>query len=159
MTLIIGDTMGMKNYLSAVSLINDSGEGDFAGAKPDELIEKAERTLNLKFSPTYRRFLKEFGCGDIGGEEFYGLISDEFENSAIPNGIWLTLNERENIGLPNEFIIIYSTGDDTYYALDTSRTGDEGECPVVALSPDGQKIEDVAEDFGKFFFDTVNEVL
>jgi len=96
MILIIGDAMSMEKYLSAVRLINNSGEGDFAGPKPDALIEKAEGALNLKFPPTYRRFLKEFGCGDVGGEEFYGIISDEFENSTIPNGIWLTLTEREN---------------------------------------------------------------
>ena len=95
MILIIGDAMSMEKYLSAVRLINNSGEGDFAGPKPDALIEKAEGALNLKFPPTYRRFLKEFG-DDVGGEEFYGIISDEFENSTIPNGIWLTLIEREN---------------------------------------------------------------
>jgi hypothetical protein len=149
----------MKDYLLAVDLINDSGDGDFEGDKSESLIEKAEQSLNLKFPPSYRRFLKEFGCGDIGGEEFYGLINEEFTDSTVPNGIWLTLNERKNIGLSKEFVIIYSTGDGTYYALDTSRTGNDGECPVVALTPDGQTIEDVAEDFGKFFYDTVNAAL
>lgn len=151
--------MSMKDYLSAVDLVNNSGDGDFDGNKPESLIEKAEQTLNLKFPPTYRQFLKEFGCGDIGGEEFYGLIDEEFTNSSVPNGIWLTLNERKNIGLANEFVIIYSTGDGIYYALDISRPGNEGECPVVELTPDGQKIKDVAEDFGKFFYDTISGVI
>ena len=149
----------MKDYLSAVDLINASGDGDFEGAKPDSLIEKAEKVLNLIFPPTYRRFLKEFGCGDIGGEEFYGLINEEFENSTIPNGIWLTLNERKNMGLAKEYIIIYATGDGTYYALDTANKDHTGESPVVALAPNGKVLEIIAEDFGKFFYDIINSVL
>lgn len=150
--------MSMENYLSAVDLINDSGDGDFEGEKTDVLIEKAETALKLKFPPTYKQFLKEFGCGDIGGEEFYGLISDEFIDSTVPNGIWLTLNERKNINLPEEHVIIYATGDGTYYALDTSQINESGECPVVALSSEGQRVEIIAEDFGQFFYNTVSLV-
>jgi hypothetical protein len=29
----------------------------------------------------YRRFLEELGCGDIAGEEFFGIIGDDFVNS------------------------------------------------------------------------------
>ena len=106
------------------------------------------------------RFIQmEFGCGDIGGEEFYGIIDDKFLKSTVPNGIWLTMNERQKIGLSNDYVIVLARGDGTYNAIDTSRIGDEGECPVVLLSPDGQKLEDVSEDFGKFFYDTISVVL
>lgn len=149
----------MKDYLSAVDLINNSGDGDFEEPKPEWLIEKAEKALNLKFPPTYRRFLKELGCGDIAGEEFYGIIDDNFTESGVPNGIWYTLVYRKKYGLSHEFIIINSLGDGTEFALDTSRIGDNGEYPVVWLSLDGQIIEDVAEDFGKFFYDEIKEAI
>jgi cell wall assembly regulator SMI1 len=149
----------MKDYLCAVDLINGSGDGDFEGEKSDSLIEKAEKILNLKFPPTYRRFLKEFGCGDIAGEEFYGLINDEFVNSTVPNGIWLILNERKNISLSKDYVLISATGNGNYYALDTAHINDAGECQVISLSLNGEKLEVVAEDFGNFLYNTINAVL
>ncbi|MBN2843094.1 MAG: SMI1/KNR4 family protein [Sedimentisphaerales bacterium] len=151
--------MSMNDYLSALELISETNEGDFEGSKPDTLIEAAEKTLNLKFPPTYKRFLKEFGCGDIYGEEFYGIINEEFVNSGVPNGIWLTLNERHNIGLSSELVIVHTSGDGTYHAIDTSKVGDSGENPIVLLSPNGEKIKDISEDFGKFFYETLRIAL
>lgn len=87
------------------------------------------------------------------------MTNDEFDNSTVPNGIWLTLNERKSMGLSDEYVIIYATGDGTYYALDTAHVDDAGENPVVALSPDGQQLEIIAEDFGKFFYDTIHAIL
>ncbi len=151
--------MSMRDYMSAVDLIKSSGDGDFEGKKTDLLIKKAEKALNVEFPPTYKRFLKDFGCGDIRGEEFYGLINGEFDDSTLPNGIWLTLRERDEMGLPNEYVIIYATGDGNYCALDTANIDDAGECPVVSLSANGARVEVVAEDFGKFFYDTITAVL
>ena len=151
--------MSMDDYLAALKLIEDSGEGDFEGNKSDSLIDLAEKALGLKFPPTYKRFLKDLGCGDVGGEEFYGVINDEFNNSSVPNGIWLTLNERNNISLQKKLIVIYATGDGTYYAIDTSRIDNDGECPVVSLSVNGEIIENIAPNFGKFFLDTVSQVI
>jgi len=99
------------------------------------------------------------GCGDVGGEEFYGIIDDKFNNSSVPNGIWLTLNERDNISLEKELIVIYATGDGTYYAIDTSRIDNDSECPVVSLSVNGEIVADIAPNFGKFFLDTVSQVI
>lgn len=35
--------MSIKDYLLAVDLINNSGEGDFEGSKPESLIKKLSR--------------------------------------------------------------------------------------------------------------------
>jgi hypothetical protein len=65
------------------------------------LVLKAESALGLKFPPTYRKFLLEYGCGNIFGMEFYGVVDDNFINSSIPDAIWITLNERKTSNLPN----------------------------------------------------------
>ena len=154
----------MEDLSEALALIaKHRDESDFEGPKSEELIEKAEKCLDVKFPPTYRAFLKQLGCGDVAGEEFYGIIDENFENSAIPDAVWFTLEERKSGSLPKPYVIIGALGDGELLALDTSpaEKGEEG--PVLLLSSDysqpGSEIEILAEDFGEFFLRTVAEAL
>lgn len=149
--------MSMQNYERALELIDEIGSGDFEGAKSEALVEKAEIALGLKFPPSYRRFLLELGCGDIEGVEVYGIIDDNFEKSSIPNGIWMTLNQREAIDLKNQFVIVGEDGDGTLHAIDTGVV-ESGESPVVRLSVDGRNVEKMANDFGSYLLSRVEEV-
>jgi antitoxin YobK len=150
--------MSIQKYRQARDLIEGAGGGDFEGAKPESLVTRAEAALGLTFPRSYRRFVLELGCGDINGLEVFGLIDDNFENSAVPNGIWLTLNERRAIGLDPAFVIVGEAGDGTYYALDTRRVDSAGEAPVVRLSVDGKQSEEVADSFGDYFLQAVRRV-
>lgn len=138
-------------------------QADFDGQKPEELILLAESALGIKFPPTYRTFLSKYGCGDIAGQEFYGIIKADFVNSSVPDAIWLTLDERKSSGLPEDFVIVYATGDGVYYSLDCSRRNDAGECPVVAWVPGaskkGDSLEYIAEDYGRFLLETIDQAL
>jgi SUKH superfamily protein len=103
------------------------------------------------------------GCGNVAGAEFYGLIDDTFVNSSIPNGIWLTLDERRTSKLPHALILVSETGNGGYYATDTSRRDSQGENPVMVwfpgLSKVGREVEEVAEDFGTFVFQRLRQAL
>lgn len=99
-------TMSNENYERARQLIEDAGGCDFEGPKPEMLVAKAESALGLRFPPSYRRFLLELGCGDINGLEVYGLIDGDFEKSTVPDGVWLTLNERREFGLDPAYLIV-----------------------------------------------------
>jgi len=51
-------------------------------------------------------------------------------------------------------------GQGSYFALDTAKTDERGECPVVSFTPGlsksfGEDLEIVAPDFGRFFLDTI----
>lgn len=150
--------MSMQDYESARQLINDSEDADFDGEKPEELVLKAEAALGVKFPPTYRRFLLEFGCGDIGGEEIYGIIDENFESSSVPNGIWLTLDERKTGNLPPNYIIVYAGGDGSYCAIDTAQVREGNESPVVRLAVDKTLVEEVASNFGSFLNGIVSDM-
>lgn len=150
--------MSLQDYQSAKSLIEESG-GDFDGPKTETLVASAEQALSLEFPPSYRRFLLELGCGDLNGLEIYGVISEKFEDSSVPNGIWLTLNERQNIGLSHAYILIGDGGDGTYYAIDTRSVDEAGENPVVRLSVDGTRAELVASSFGAYLLKSVQSVI
>jgi len=150
--------MSLQDYQSAKSLIEETG-GDFEGPKSETLVVSAEQALGLRFPPSYRSFLLELGCGDLNGLEIYGVINEKFEGSSVPNGIWLTLNERQSIGLNHAYILIGDGGDGTYYAIDTRSIDETGECPVVRLSVDGTHTEPVASSFGAYLLDAVQSVV
>jgi hypothetical protein len=151
--------MSIEKYREAWQLIEGAGGGDFEGEKAETLVAMAETALGLSFPPSYRRFLLEMGCGDVNGLEVFGLINDNFENSAIPNGIWLTLKERQEIGLDPAYVLIGEGGDGSFYGLDTRQVGSSGEAPVVRLSVDGRQSERVADSFGEYLLEAVQGVV
>jgi len=89
--------------------------------------------------------------------EFYGLISNDFENSSIPDAVWLTLNERQS-GLPHSLVLIFAVGDGGYYALDTSQVDKNYECPIISYELDG-KTSKIADDYGSFMLSELKTVL
>ncbi len=149
--------MNSDDYTHAKALIDEIG-GDFDGQKSEGLVAKAESALGIRFPPSYRSFLLDYGCGGFDGFEVYGLIDENFIDSSVPNGIWLTLNERSGIGLEKNFVIVGSGGDGTYLALDTGSQDENGEAPVVRLSVEGEKFEIVAPSFGSYLLSAVQSL-
>ena len=86
----------------------------------DELIEKAERYLDVRFPDDYRAFLKRWGTLSIGPLEFYGICNEDFVNTSVPDAIWYTQRKRQQLGLPKELVILYDNNGVEYYCLDTS---------------------------------------
>ena len=150
--------MSSQDYEKARDLIEDAGGGDFEGSKPESLVAKAESALGLKFPPSYKQFLIEMGCGDINGFEVYGIIDDNFENSSIPNGIWMTLKQRNAIGLDHKYVIVGEGGDGTLNVIDTGETI-EAENPVIRLSIDGKLSQRMNDSFGSYLLEQVESVL
>lgn len=149
--------MGISSVKETIKLINKHSDFDhFIGKINSDWIRKAEETLKLKFPEDYRYFLENLGCGNIFGEEFFGIINDDFIYSGIPDAIWLTLTERQDSGLPEYLVIVYFGGDGDYYAIDC-RNPDKA--PIVywepgASQPD-QELHKIADSFGLFFKETI----
>jgi antitoxin YobK len=147
--------MSYQDLLAAFDLIAKDGSGDFIGHIDESVIDKAEAALKLTFPPTYRKFLRDFGCGGIRGREIYGIVNDDFVASGIPDAIWLTLKNRK-AGLPMELVIIAEVGNGDYYALDGRKRSITGEYPVIVYSILGS-IEQVSSDFGEFLLSFMEE--
>lgn len=155
--------MSMNALEDALRLIAEHGdEDDFVGPRDDDLIARAEQALGLTFPPTYRRFLAELGAGSIAGQEFYGVIDDDWDLSP-PDAIGRTLHERDDIALPDPYVVVAETGDGDWYLLDTAQRDKDGESPVIrwmpGASPDDAPPEHVAGSFGAFLHDRVAEAL
>ena len=87
------------------------------------------------------------------------MIGANFENSAIPDAVWLTLRARKEWPLPARMVVVYFDGMTGYHVLDTSRRDPGGESPVLlwypARSRDDGTPQIIAADFGSFFLDAV----
>ena len=146
----------MNDYEKAVEIVGRHlDEADFEG-QPADRIERAEATLGLRFPPTYRRFLTEFGAGGIGAEETYGLVNDDFEDHRPPQAVGLTLLFRRDGVISDGFVVVGNLGQGSYYAIDTRVTRGDGESPVVLFTPGLDATpEVVAPTFGTYFLQTL----
>jgi hypothetical protein len=151
--------MSMDDLRQALDLISErEDEADFVGPR-GELIDAAEQTLGHPLPPTYRTFLSELGAGDIAGLEVYGIVDDDFENSSVPDAIWLTIDERGDDGLPEGLVPIMQDYDGSFAAIDMRRAGPDGEAPVVAWFPGQDDVEPLADDFGAFLLERLRDAL
>ncbi|NBI31102.1 SMI1/KNR4 family protein [Chengkuizengella marina] len=147
--------MSNENFEKALSIIEKNiSECDFIGRRPKELIEKAENVLGLNFSNQYKKFLSTYGALCIGSQEVYGIIRDDFENSSVPDVVWVNRQNRIKFGMPDHLLEIYHTGSDEVFCFDFKKTNKQGEPPVVVYVPGldlkYQTYERIAEDFGDF---------
>lgn len=142
----------LERFLDLVDEYED--ESHFAGPRDEGLVAASESVLGLSFPPTYRRFVTELGAGDIAAQEFYGVVTGDFVNSAVPNGIWLTLIARREWGLPESMVVVGFDGGVDYYVIDTAKAVDAHEPPVEIWRPGvstaGDRLEQAASDFGEF---------
>jgi hypothetical protein len=150
--------VSVEDFRTALGLIEANPDAcDFVGERAANVVRAAEEALGLRFPPAYREFLLRLGAGNVGSEEIYGVIDENFIDSSVPDGIWMTLRGRREWDLPHAFVVIYFDGGTSYYALDTSRFDETGECPVIAwtpgLSQEGDRLEEISHDFGSFLLE------
>ena len=156
--------MSIDDLHAALELIKSNPEVCFfAGARDPRVVELAEKTLCLQYPPSYREFLLRLGAGNVGAEEIYGVIDDDFVDSGVPDGVWMTLRGRREWGLPDRLAVIYFDGATSYFALDTADRHSEEECPIVVwslgLSKPDDGLEVVAQDFGSFLLEIARRAI
>lgn len=145
----------MDEYEQAAGLIRaNPARARFAGPRPGHLVVAAEAVLGIRLPQVYRRFVLDFGAGNFGSAEFYGVIDDDFDNSCTPDGVWFTRSEWVAGHLPRGVIVVGSTGDGDLYCLDT-REGKEPPVSIWRPGPRASMIDTVARDFGEHLLERV----
>ncbi len=138
----------MKYYKKAKEIM-DMDATEFIGGVSEYEIENAMEALSVIFPESYKAFLTDFGGGDAGGEIIFGITNNEEDDVVLA-----TQMERSQ-GLPEKLIII-GFWDETLVCLDTGKMNN-GECPVVEVNDDYSKAELVADTFGKFLYEYLDE--
>ena len=105
---------------------------DFVGEMPESKIVEAEKRLEVAFPKSYREFLRKYGCGDIDGEEFYGI--GPREPNCAPSVIFMTESTREDVNLPHELIPVWYSGGEEECMIDISQSDGE-EAPIISWIP------------------------
>lgn len=154
--------MSMQDFHEAVALMATAKDlMDFESPRDPALIAAAEEAIGSRFPPTYREFVLRYGAGNFGAFEIYGVIDADFSRGPIPDGIWVTLDERRVAHLPNDLLIIGDDGMGGWYCIEL-RDGREGRVVVYetdASTPKEQPREFIANDFGEFLLAGVREEL
>ena len=152
--------MSMADYDSAVSLIAKHPQcARFVGPRSPAIISEAESALGIRFPPTYRRFLLEFGAGEVDSIEFYGIPGADLVSKPLPSGIRQTVGLRQKYGFPDDLLIVGDVGNGELYCLETKSNGSEG--AVIAIQPGQAPLlrDPVGTGFGAFFLNQVQQAL
>jgi len=105
---ILNKEVLMVKYNKAKRIMEEYEElCDFVGEFGEDVVEETEKILNVMLPKSYKSFLRDFGAGNFGSQEIYGIVNSEFNVMAIPDVTWLTLSERNTNDLPHELIPIY----------------------------------------------------
>jgi hypothetical protein len=130
-----------------------------AGPKSLELIAKAEDALAVPFPKSYKDFLHRWGVMWFGGLEYYGVINDDFENSSIPDVVWVNLRLRSEENFPDHLIVFSNRDGVQYWCMDTSKMDTAGECPIVLWDNVGKEVDASFEmTFADFVVDEMEVV-
>jgi len=116
----------------------------------EDWVRKAELALSLRFPPSFRWYLLNYGGGTIGGEEINGLLGVDFDDACGPDIVFNTLVERRQFDIPHCLISLVNHEDEMFY-LDTSVKDENNENPVVREQAETLGSRDrYADNFARF---------
>ena len=152
--------MSMADYESAVSLIARNPQwARFVGPRSTTIVSEAETVLGMHFPQIYRRFLLEFGAGEVSATEFYGIPGMDLAKAPLPSGIRQTMALRQKHRFPNDLLVVGDVGDGGLYCLEIRSDGSEGRVVVVEPGQYPLARDPVGNDFGEFFLSQVQQAL
>ncbi|EJF78953.1 Uncharacterised protein [Candidatus Bartonella washoeensis] len=144
--------LDVAQYIDMHSHVINLGTKDNA---PDDVrIKTAEDILDLQFTSSYKNFLKNYGGGEIGGEEIFSI----YEICAgIPAGDIVYRNlidRRDGFTIPKQLVINTTDFGETFY-FDYTQFRDS-ECPLYVMFAD-EKSEYYASNFYEFLCKKITE--
>lgn len=154
--------MSYQNFVKAMELAPKCKFYTTVGGKTEEEIKKAEKMLDVKFSSQCKEFYKKYGYLSFFGNEIFGIDPDDDSGILEGNSVAYALNDRTELGLPNEWIPIYNFEDGNMAYLDYSFLNSENEPRVIMAFYNGtgyEVIETLAEDLGTFILQLVQSQL
>ncbi|WP_375607372.1 MULTISPECIES: SMI1/KNR4 family protein [unclassified Bartonella] len=110
--------------------------GTAEDAPDDILIEKAEKTLGLQFTSSYKSFLKNYGGGEIGYEEIFSIYNAGFEDHPAGDIVYKNLYNRKHGFVTLEQLVVSRTDFGETFYFDYTQVQD-GECPLYVRIPSG----------------------
>jgi len=125
---------------------------EIAGPVSDSQINAAEEALGVTFPPSYRSFLRTFG--GIAIPAHLGIVHDFVGVAAgkeAADVVKRTLEARAERKLSENLVVVgMGAGYQEWFCLDVSRTGANGEAPVLMYDArDNALDQQFYDDFGQ----------
>ncbi len=125
-------------------LLNSNKEiSDFGKPASSQSIRRAEEFLSLGFPVDYRDYLMRWSWLSIGPNEYFGIISENFESASHQNAIGFTQMCRRERSYPNHLIVVRNNEGDELHSLDTT---DPDASRIVVWDTNLRKITAVRAD-------------
>ena len=127
-----------------------------------EVVRAAEGNLGVRFPPSYRRLVEEFGAWDIAGEEFLGIIPGHDSGNWPGEVVYETLRARGQQGLSDDMVVTMFDGMGGLIVIDTASRDEQGECPVRAWTGTlgvPARVDDLAPSFGEYALRTCEKAV
>lgn len=123
----------MNKYDEIKQIIEEAEDdvdfAEFGEGISDEWIDKAEERLNIKFPSSYKWWLKNYGGGEIYGDEIYSIYEMDFDTADGGDIVYMyELNKKSN-QYPDNMLVICEREDEIFY-FDTSKVGEDNEYPI-----------------------------
>lgn len=104
--------------------------GEFGHGVSQEWIEKAQVQLDVKFPPSYVWWLKNYGGGQINGEEIYSIYELDFDTVVGGDIVYINELNRKNGFSTAEQLVIQETDQGETYYFDLNQLNENGENPI-----------------------------
>lgn len=130
--------------------IRSYSENEYGGVKA-EIVDKHEKELGVKFSPTLRYYLETYNGITFHGNELYAIFCPNFDEEDYSDIYSANKMAQEDYNLNSKWINFYDLGNGETAAFDFENVNEEGE-PRVIWHRYGELTDVEAESFGEFMY-------
>ena len=126
----------------------------FGSGVSETAILNAESELNVRFPPSYRWWLLNFGGGQLGQDLVFGIDEAEIGAPDVTK-----LNKTDLVdGLRQSHEIMFYIGNEERFFFDTSRRTALGEFPICHRIYGEEKNYEYSRTFDEFLWKRISEL-
>jgi len=124
----------MEKYEAIATLIAENTDivdfADFGNGVSDFWINKAQDHLKVAFPPSYIWWLRNYGGGEILGDEVYSVYQKDFGTFIGGDIVYINELNRKNGFVDNTQLVIQKNDQGETYYFDLLKTDENNEYPV-----------------------------
>lgn len=140
----------MNKYDEIQKIITDAHGfvdfADFGHGVSETWITKAEDRLGFTLPNSYKWWLRNYGGGEIHGEEIFSIYEQDFDTVVGGDIVYNYELNTKNNNYSKTMVVICETNDDVFY-FDLSKRTSDNELPIYSLNNGNEKY---ADDFIEF---------
>ena len=148
------------NKSNLITLINENADlvsfGDFGNGVSQDWIIAAEDRLGVSFPPSYIWWLKNYGGGEVSGQEIFSVYEMDFDKVVGGDIVYINELNRKNGTSSSAQLTIQETDQSEVLYFDLNQRDENMECPIYVRFAD--KSDLYAVDFLDFLAKRIQDI-